>query len=83
MSTLNIQFTKEEKDILLQKIRTYCQDELDMDLSHFDTEFLFDFISKNLGVHFYNQGLADAQSVLSMKLDLISEAISEIEKPTE
>jgi uncharacterized protein (DUF2164 family) len=34
-----------------------------------------------MGTYFYNQGLKDAQAILSTKLDIIIEAISEIEKP--
>jgi len=50
-------------------------------LSRFDVEFLFDFLSKKMGTVFYNQGLKDAQAILSTKLDLITEAIADIEKP--
>ncbi len=76
-----IQFTRDEKHQLVKEIQQYCLDELDIELSHFDAEFLFDFLSKKMGTTFYNQGLKDAQTILSSKLDLIIDAISDIEKP--
>jgi len=77
-----IKFSKEEKEILIGKIQTYFQDELDHDLGQFDADFLLDFFSKEVGSFFYNQGLRDAQSVLEDKLETINDAIYEIEKPT-
>ena len=78
-----IVFSKEEKETLLNKLQGYCANELDIELSHFDAEFLIQFILKEMGAHFYNQGLLDAQAILMNKLDTITEAISEIEKPTD
>ena len=77
-----ITFAKEEKDILVSKIQRYFQDQLDQDIGQFDADFLLDFISKEMGAFFYNQGLRDAQSVLEEKLESINDAIYEIEKPT-
>ncbi|MBT3590142.1 MAG: DUF2164 domain-containing protein [Candidatus Marinimicrobia bacterium] len=81
MSSLKIKFTSDEKGQLVKEIQQYCFDELDLELSRFDVEFLFDFLSKKMGTVFYNQGLKDAQAILSTKLDLITEAIADIEKP--
>ena len=77
-----IKFSKNEKDILIDKIQTYFQDELDRDLGQFEADFLLDFVSKEIGSFFYNQGLRDAQSVLEERLETINDAIYEIEKPT-
>ena len=77
-----IKFSKEEKDILIDKIQTYFQDELDRDLGQFEGDFLLDFFSKEIGSFFYNQGLRDAQSVLEERLETINDAIYKIEKPT-
>ena len=76
-----IKFSKEEKDILITKIKCYFREELDQDIGGFDADFLLDFITKEMGVYFYNRGLSDAQAALSNKVDEISEAIYELEKP--
>ncbi len=78
-----IEFSKQEKEIIVGKIQSYFTENLDQDIGQFDAEFLLDFFSKEAGAYFYNRGLYDAQAILENKLDTISEAIYEIEKPTQ
>ncbi|MGI0119791.1 DUF2164 domain-containing protein [Zooshikella sp. RANM57] len=78
-----IKFTKEEKEIITKKIQLYFQEELDYSLGQFDTEFLLDFFSEEIGSYFYNRALYDAQAILEKRLETITEAIYEIEKPTD
>jgi uncharacterized protein (DUF2164 family) len=79
-----INFSSQEKDQLTTKIQKYFTDELDQDIGQFDAEFLLDFFSKEIGGHYYNRGLFDAQIIISRKLEdvteTVNEAISEIEK---
>ncbi len=77
-----IEFSKAEKDTIVQKIQDYLNDELDVEIGQFDAEFLLDFFSKEVGAYYYNQGLQDARAVISAKLIDVDEAIYEIEKPT-
>ncbi|TDF37426.1 DUF2164 domain-containing protein [Alteromonadaceae bacterium M269] len=70
-----------DKEQLILKLQSYCSRELDMELGQFDAEFLLDFIGENFGAHFYNQGLYDAQAALNVRIDSVSEAIAELEKP--
>jgi uncharacterized protein (DUF2164 family) len=77
-----IEFSREDKKIIVQKIQLYFSENLDQMIEQFDAEFLLDFFSKEIGVYFYNQGLNDAQAVLSSRIDSIIDAIYEIEKPT-
>lgn len=79
----DIEFTNEEKEILVQKIQNYFEQELNQDIGQFDAEFLLDFFARETGVYFYNKGLRDAQTLVSSKLEDITDAIYEIEKPTE
>ena len=78
-----ITFTTEQKNLIVQKIQLYFYDELDQDIGAFDAEFLLDFFSENIGAFYYNQGLLDAETIINKKLDDISDALYEIEKPTE
>ena len=80
---MNIEFTKQEKGLIIRKIRLYFREELDQDIGQFDAEFLLDFFSKEFGSYYYNRGLYDARTILASKMDSIAEAIYEIEKPTE
>lgn len=78
-----IEFSKDEKEFIVQKIRNYFEDELDREIGQFDAVRLMDFFSVQIGPLYYNRGLFDAQAILEKRLENITEAISEIEKPTE
>jgi len=55
----DIEFTSEEKEILVHKIQRYFQ--------KFDAEFLLDFFSKEIGAYHYNRGLQDVLHKLFMR----------------
>jgi uncharacterized protein (DUF2164 family) len=76
----DIEFSKDEKDRLVDQVQRYLSTELDCEAGQFDTEFFVDFIIKELAPKLYNQGLLDAQAVLSDKIDQIIETISELER---
>ncbi len=78
-----IEFSKEEKDHIIHKGQLYFSEELDQKIGQFDAEFLLDFFSEEVGAYFYNRGLFDAQTILESKIDGITEAFTEIEKPTD
>lgn len=78
-----IEFSKDEKEILVGKIQLYFSEELEQKIGRFDAEFLLDFFSEEIGVYYYNRGLYDAQTVLESKLETITDAIYEIEKPSQ
>lgn len=75
-----IKFAKPQQELLTQKLQQYFARELNSDLGGFDAQFLLDFIAQEIGVYFYNQGLLDAQTVLSKKIDDIQDAIGQLEK---
>ena len=78
-----IEFSKDEKAILVRKLQLYFSEELKQQIGQFDAEFLLDFISQELGAYYYNHGLYDAQATLSAKLDDIQDAIYQLEQHTD
>ena len=78
-----IEFTKEEKEIIVRKVQLYFREELDREIGQFDAEFVLDFFAEEIGAYFYNRGLYDAQTILDSRLESIGEAIYELEKSTE
>ncbi|WP_339328413.1 DUF2164 family protein [Luteimonas aquatica] len=44
---------------------------------------LLDFLAEEIGGYFYNRGLYDAQALVSAKMDDLSDAIYQLERPTE
>lgn len=79
--TSPITFSQEEKDQLVPKIKMYLKEELDQDIGNFDTEFLLDFFSEEVGVYFYNRGIRDALDMLDSRVDELKESIYVLEKP--
>lgn len=79
----HIEFSQEQKDILVVKIKAYLAKELDVEIGQFDAEFLLDFFSKEIGGYHYNKGLKDAQEIFLHRVDSITDAIYELEVPTE
>ena len=75
-----IEFLPHQKEQLIQKLQKYMSTELDVELGQFDADFLLDFISKEMGSSYYNQGLYDAQAVLVDKMDSLTDAIYQLEK---
>lgn len=78
-----IEFTDEETALLVHKVKAYFTQELDCEIGQFDAEFLLDFFSKELGVYHYNRGLRDAQDIFASRVETITDAIYELEAPTE
>ena len=78
-----IEFDDNEKAAIVGKIKGYFRDELDQEIAQFDAEFLLDFFSEEIGAYHYNRGLTDARTVLEEKLETITDAFYEIEKPTD
>ncbi|RDE24187.1 DUF2164 domain-containing protein [Motiliproteus coralliicola] len=74
--------SREETDRIVDKIKTYFNDELDQDIGGFEAEFLIEFFAKAIGAHFYNQGLADARALFAEKAEEVGYLVEELEKPT-
>jgi len=79
----DIEFSNDEKSILVKKIKTYFEQELDQEIAQFDAEFLLDFFGKEVGPYFYNRALKDAQTVLESRIEAVLDGFYEIEKPTD
>ena len=78
-----IDFSKDEKAILVRKIQLYFSEELKQQIGQFDAEFLLDFFSQELGAYYYNRGLYDAQAALATKLEDVQDAIYQLEQHTD
>lgn len=79
----DIQFSAEEKAILVRKIQAYFSEELKQKIGAFDAEFLLDFFAGEVGAYFYNRGLYDAQAALAAKMDDVQDAIYQLEQRTD
>ena len=78
-----VEFSGDEKKVIVGRIQTYFREELDQELGGFDAEFLLDFFAEEMGAYFYNRALYDAQAILERRLEDFGEAVCELEKPTD
>lgn len=78
-----IGFDKDEKALLVRRLQRYFDTELGQPLGQFDAEFLLDFLSREMGAHWYNRGVRDAQALLAARLDDVQDALYQLEQPTE
>jgi len=76
-----IMFEKPDREAILRRLTGYLKDELDVEIGGLDAEFLLDFVSETLGPRYYNQGLQDARTALTKRMDEFGETLYELEKP--
>ena len=78
-----VEFSGDEKKVIVGRIQTYFREELNQELGGFDAVFLLDFFAEEMGAYFYNRALYDAQAILERRLEDFGEAVFELEKPTD
>ena len=76
-----VEFTRDEIDRIVSKVKKYFETELNQEIGGFEAEFLVDFFSKEIGSYFYNKGITDAQSLFTNKAEEIGYLIQDLEKP--
>ncbi len=76
----DIKLSKEDLAWLAERIQNYFDTELGQEIGNMDAGFLIDFFAETAGPVFYNQGLRDAQVLLSRKLEDVSDELSAMEK---
>jgi uncharacterized protein (DUF2164 family) len=76
-----IELSKEAREAAARALSEYLKDELEVEVTGFDAQFLLDFVGERIGPWFYNQGLADARAIVQARVELVAEAIYELEKP--
>ena len=64
-----IRLSKEQTSKAATKIKEYMEQELEMEIGGLKAGFLVDFITKNIALYYYNQGVADALSFMTEKTD--------------
>ncbi len=75
-----IKFSKENREEIVSRIKTYFRDELNQDIGGFDAEFLLDFFAKEIGCYFYNQALTDVHALLEKQMESMADTIYALEK---
>ncbi|CNH35347.1 DUF2164 domain-containing protein [Yersinia aldovae] len=79
----DITFSREQTQRMARKIQEYLEQEHNIELEDFDAEFLLQFISRELGAHYYNQGINDAIAQVEAKMLDITDSVLWLEKPVQ
>lgn len=77
-----IRFSKAEREVLVEAVRTFCNDELDVEFGHLQSGFLLDFFTERVGPVYYNRGIADAQRYLEQRVADLDEGLDTLRRAT-
>lgn len=77
-----IEFGRDEKAVLVDRLKRWFAQELDQELGGFDAEFLLDFVVEQIGPQIYNRAVQDAIVALEMQADTLKDALWALEKPS-
>ena len=75
-----LQLDKEQEEILLDELRAYMGDELDIDIGNLPAKFLLDFMVQLIGPKIYDQAISDAEPWLYDRFTGILEDLSVLKK---
>ncbi|MFH0290560.1 DUF2164 domain-containing protein [Vibrio owensii] len=75
-----IKLERAQKEALATAIQDYMQDELEVEIGQFDSEFLIDFITEKLAPIYYNKGIEDAKNVIERRMLEMTDELYEIEQ---
>ena len=78
---MELKVDKQQKIALAKAVRDYLVNELDVEVSGLQCEMLLDHVAEVVGPAFYNQGLRDAQAVISRRMDDAASDIDVLEQP--
>ena len=64
-----IPLTKEQKEKACDKIKEYIAENFEIDIGNLQAGIFLDYITKNVGIYYYNQAVADSLSFITQKAD--------------
>jgi uncharacterized protein (DUF2164 family) len=76
-----IRIPKENKDQIKEELKEYFYHERSEEIGDLAAENMLDFILKEIGPYFYNQGVKDAKEMVSQSVAGIEEDIESLERP--
>ena len=77
-----IELDKLTSETLARLLSNRLKSEFELDVAPYETLDLLTFLAETIGPYFYNQGVRDAQAVVSDRAESVLEALYAIEKPT-
>jgi len=78
---MNIQLKREEKEELIESIKEFFYEERSEEIGNLAAGNFLEFITKEIGPYFYNQGTRDAKHMVEMKMVSLEEDLLSLERP--
>lgn len=75
-----LQLDKEQEEVLIDELRAYMSDELDIDIGNLPAKFLLDFMVELIGPKIYDQAISDTEPWLYDRFTGILEDLSVLKK---
>lgn len=76
-----IRMRKEDKETIIHSIQDYFYQERSVEIGQLAAENFFEFVMKEIGPHFYNQGVKDTRAMVEQKIFSLDEDIRSLERP--
>ncbi|KKE80392.1 MULTISPECIES: DUF2164 domain-containing protein [Bacillaceae] len=76
-----IRLPKETKDQIKEELKEYVYYERSEEIGDLAAENMLDFILKEIGPYFYNQGVKDAKEMVNQKMVNLEEDMESLERP--
>ena len=76
----DIQFSRDQHEHLSADLQQWLASNTSAEIGRFEAGFLLDHVSQLLGAYWYNQGVRDAQTVLSSRVDELQGCLEQLEK---
>jgi uncharacterized protein (DUF2164 family) len=76
-----MRISSEKKDVIREHIKEFFYQEHSEEIGDLAADNFLDFISKEIGPFFYNQGVQDAKALCEQKMISLEEDIQSLERP--
>jgi uncharacterized protein (DUF2164 family) len=77
ISTMAIEFTKQESEEIIHSLKKYFSSELDQELSDLKAKFLLDYMLKEIAPLAYNLGVKHSEEYFRARLEDLSATVFE------
>lgn len=74
-----IKLSKEQREIIVENIRSHFEAERDETIGHLAADNLLDFFLKELGPSIYNEALKDCRTLVGQRMQSLEEDIYALE----
>ena len=82
MPVIPINMTREEKVKIVERIKTYFEEEHSEAMGNLAAEQLLDFMIKEVGPYMYNRAVYDARQLVNERFAQLDEDLYTLERPT-